>query len=247
MPQQQSKDSASLFLSLYLHHHQQPHPTPYTALNQFRQKLENAKEAPHHKPYHSVKRKTRLYQGAFFALTIIFTVLFVIVYTYTRNPYIHLLSMHFALPKAVGCFLSGFCALASLSIGLSIRIEKEAISQLLGRAKQKMRRLLRRQFTRLSANKKMSLLERYQLLNLSRLQYAHALERVSEGREIALVLLQKISECSESQFQVKETLYNEAILELESRLQFIIGKFEIELRGIETGANQEILDKAKLN
>lgn len=231
MQKQQEKNPTSLLLSLYLHSHQVP--SPYTSLHQFRQKIEQAKSAPHHKPYHAVKAKAQAYQLIFLSLSIVFTILFFIVYSYTRNPYISLLSMNFALPKVVGCFFSVFCAFASMVVGLSIRVEKEAISKLIGRAKQRLRRTVHSQYTQISARNRLTVFNKYKLMNILRQHHKLALDKIAESQEIALILLQKITECPESATQLKETLYNEAILELDENLQFILAQFQDEISSIQ--------------
>ena len=214
---------SSLLLSLYLH---QANHRSYANLNKFREKMEQSKDAPHHKPYQAAKQKALTYQYIFLALMVIFIILFSLVYSYTRNPYIHLLSMHFALPKAIGCTLAAICATASGFVALTIKVEREAINNLINRAKKQLGREYRKRWAKLSLKSDYTLLTRYKYLNVLKESHHRALEKVAESREIALMILEKIAACPESELTLKEVLYNEAIFELDDRLQYEIKKFK---------------------
>lgn len=226
----------NLLISLYHYHHSHsPNDSKtdhlkgeYNELNQFREQLEEAKSAPHHQPYQAGRKKALFYQIIFYGLGLIFLFITLFMYTQTMNWAGSLFFVNYTATKTVLCLFTFALSCISFSIGYSISIEKEAVNQLIDRAQAKMRHILRYERAQFAVNH-LSFRDQFKKSLLAKQAFHDANEKVKESKKITFTLLEHINQTVSLEKKDKEHLYNQAILELNDKLHFIIFAYKDKL------------------
>lgn len=213
----------SLLLGLY-HHSQQskttpfPYPNKYIELNNFRQKIEEEKRGLHHRPYLAGKKKAQAYRMIFSCIGLAFLFIFAFVYHQSANWSYLLIFDNWFVPKHMLC---GACLiLSAISFGIcySLRAEKEAVQQLVSRAHRKLKRSFAHKKAEIGKSSSHKML-------VFRQAFHEAWEKINDSREVTIHLFEQIANESRRNMKAKEELFNQAILELNDKLQHILQKF----------------------
>lgn len=197
----------------------------YAELDFFRQQIEEARAGLHHKPFTSNRRSVFLYQVTFFVFAFFFCLLGITV---------------LSIPSALGCgffssctaikgVLASLCtifALASFTIAFSISQEKEAVLQCVRKAKTTLDTVYSRKRIRLGIKSFAGVFirQRQKGIALKHL-YQEANDKINDKKDAVLHLIHRISTAETIDFIEKETLLNQAIEELNEKLQHIVYTF----------------------
>lgn len=198
--------------------------TTYDELEQFRLQIEEERIGPHHRPYHALGKKTRVYRSIYYSLALLFFGLAFLVYTQTLNWSCSLLFENFWTAKVGVCLLCLSLGTAAFSFSFLIRQEKEAVLQLIERAHQKIKQIYKRKQVENCYNNSSNYTHSQQMMYLKH-SSQEALVKIQESKEIVFLLFDQISQ-SLDKHEVKEELYNQSILELGEKLNQIILKFK---------------------
>lgn len=174
------------------------------------QKLHHFREEKEQQPYQARQKKVLLYRMIFGCIGCVFLALFGLAYMQTSSS---LFFISGAIPKISICTITILFALIAFSIGISIRTEKEAIANLAHRAQRKLKRIYLRKISQLNED-------------LIRLAYHDTVEKILEAKEASLTLVNEIAQTKNSSMEMSIELFNQAILELNDRLTFLINRFK---------------------
>lgn len=198
----------------------------YADLDLFRQQVEESKAGLHHQPYTSKKKDTTRYKGIFFGFALMFFFFTVIT---------------IAIPSAVGCgflfssctFLKGIIvtistalSLSALLLALSLKAEKEAIVSLARKAKAHLAAIYARKQTRMGIKGLFPLFGKHRHAALGlRQTYQEMSDSINDRKEETLHLVHRIATAETLPAQEKEDLLNQAIEELQEKLQHLVHSF----------------------
>lgn len=196
----------------------------YPDLHRFRQQIEEAQEGPHHQPYQARRKKAALYRIVFFLLAVVFLGLFGFAYSHTMSWTSTLFFESSAFPKITLCALCILLAIFSFGLGLSIRTEKEAVTQLIHRAQKKLKGMYVRKLAKLNVKLKGSADDQIKASQSIKEIYRDTREKILDSRDVALSLMEEISQAKNVDDSID--LFNQAILELNDRLNFLIQRFK---------------------
>lgn len=196
----------------------------YPDLYRFRQQIEEAQEGPHHQPYQARRKKTAIYRTIFFTIGFLFICLFGATYTQNMSWTSSLFFENSILPKILLYTLCLGLAFFSFTLGLSIRTEKEAVTNLIHRAQKKLKGTYVRKLARLNVKMQGSVDEQIKASQSIKEIYRDTWEKILESQEVALTLMGEISQAKNIESPVD--LFNQAILELNDRLNFLIQRFK---------------------
>lgn len=196
----------------------------YQELNQFRDKIEEEKSGPHHQPYQFGKKKTRTYRSIFLGLGLIFLSLCALIYFQNMNWACALIFENYLVPKVSLCTLCILLSLVSFGLGYKIRPEKEAAISVIQRAKRKLRRCYGRKHSELGLNRFLSFGMHYKKTAAFQQAFNEAWDKITDSKEVAFLLLERIAKSKDK--PSKEKLFNQAIFELNDKLQAIIQGFK---------------------
>lgn len=188
----------------------------YTELKNFKKQIEVEKSGSHHRPYQSMLQRALTYRMIFLGLGALFFFLMAFMYEQSINwlPYSYIFTNDLAAKNVMLtiCFLF---SCSSFAMSFAISAEKEALYQFVKRANKKLARIQR---------KKLVLVNLDLEIKKAHQNYHDALDKVTETKETARLLLKLISKSKNPKKMVK--LYNEALLEVNDHLHVIINNFK---------------------
>lgn len=181
------------------------------------------REPPHHRPYTTNKHKVRLYQAGFLLFGMVFLTLAGLIYFKTTNWTCALYFGNCMAVKMIVITLCLFFSFISISTSLNMRTEKEAINHLAKRAKYR----LRRTYLRIKAQLGLTSLFSFNDQNAQYLKqiYLDTREIIADRQAETLHLFYRIKNSHEIDPEIKEDLYNQAILEFHDQLFSIVLSF----------------------
>jgi hypothetical protein len=198
----------------------------YADLDIFRQQIQESKAGLHHQPYTMNRRSTTLYKSIFLGFAVLFFILGVTA---------------MAIPSALGCgfFFSSctlvkgvivtfctFLSLSSLTLGLKLRAEKEAIAYYVRKTKAHVATIYARKQVRMGIKSVFALIgPRRQKAAALKQMYDEACDKMNDKKEETLHLVQRISTAETLDKQEKEALLNQAIEEFSEKLQLLTQTF----------------------
>lgn len=199
-------------------------PRTYPELYDLREQIEINRNGPHHRPYSANKSKVMSYQGIFLAFSLIFLTLAGLLCYKTTNWTCSLFFGNFMMIKTSIITSSLFFFLSSMWIALSMRTEREAINHLAKRAKKRLSKI----HSRFRAEQGFTFIQSFNDPKSAYLKhlYKEAKDRLEDRREETLLLFSRIKDSKEVDPEIKEDLYNQAILEFHDQLYSIILGFK---------------------
>lgn len=204
-----------------------PYHERYNDLESFRQQIEESKAGFHHRPYTSHKKSVGVYRSIFCAISLLF--IFLGLSAFSLPSIIHTGLLFGTLTTAKGVII-GLCSLfsiASLTIGLMMQAEKEAVVSCVKGAKKQIARIYRRKGLKLSWERPL-LFSRPKRLQakLLRQSYREKLDKIDDKKDETLHLVHRITTAETLNLSEKESLLNQAIEELGEKLQSLIHSFK---------------------
>lgn len=194
-------------------------PPTFQELHRFKMQIEENKSALHHYPYSLNHGKMLLYKAIFLGISLIFAALAGYLYSIYFNWTFTLL---FGTTGGVRSFLCGFSLLlsfAALVVGLWIRPEREIAHSIVNKIKQKGRKIFSKKKAELSGHMASPRIVSDHGNVLFREHYELWLEEINDIEEEVLLILQRITLSRVLSAKEKERLYNQALLELQLRLE----------------------------
>lgn len=208
--------SQALLVSLYhssLNHKNEQ----YSELNLFRRKIEETKSGPHHRPYEARQSDSIMYRGIFAGLGVVFLLLTYFIYVQSLTWGYTMILGNSHMVKMLLCGISMTFSAAAFFVSYSIRPEKEAVYFIGSRAKKQLVTMFRKNQTSLGWK---------QILDMDKkILLRHAKDKVNEGMHVTIVLMKRIAKDPSLSKDEKIELYNQAVLELNDRLEHIIEDF----------------------
>lgn len=222
-------NSKKLLISLY--HHPSPiSPSEphihYIELNKFRQKIEEEKAGPHHQPYRAGRKKALFYQSIFFTLGFLFLFLCLFMYTQSMNWSGSLFFVNYTATKITLCSFTLVLAFTAFVLGYSIKTEKEAANQIIHRAQNKLIRIFAYKRAEFGMNRFFSFAHHFKKHLVAKQAFHDSWEKIRESKKVTYALLEQISRTKGLDSTMMETLFNEAILELNDKLHIVIQEFK---------------------
>lgn len=196
----------------------------YPELYDLREQIEIERNGPHHRPYSANKSKVMSYQGIFLAFSLIFLTLAGLLHFKTTNWTCSLFFGNFMMIKTFITTLSLFFFFSSMWVALSMRIERETINHLAKRAKKRLSKL----YAKIRAENGFSsfyFLDDPKSAFLRQL-YRETRDRIEDRREETLLLFSRIKNSQDVDPEIKEDLYNQAVLEFHDQLHTILLDFK---------------------
>lgn len=196
----------------------------YPELYDLREQIEIDRNGPHHRPYSANKSKVMSYQGIFLAFSLIFLTLAGLIYYKTTNWTCSLFFGNFMMIKTLISTFCLFLFFSSMWVALSMRIEREAMNHLSRRAKKRLAKIYGRikaelGFTTFYSFNDPKAIYLWQL-------YKDAKDKLADRKEETLLVFSRIKNSNDIDPEIKEDLYNQAILEYHDQLYTIILDFK---------------------
>lgn len=193
----------------------------YEELNEFKLQIEDVI-----KPYHVHKRNAINYRLIFWLIGLVFINLMFITYFQNTNWFC---GLYFFNCSFMRLSLSGICgifAIAALTLGIHIRAEREAVGQLLRKVKQKITLIYSQQCSKRGLRRFLSLFKACPQIAGVKRAYHDAIEKIHEIKEHTLHLMYHIVQARGLDRTSKEQLLNQALLEMQDRLEAVVRKFD---------------------
>jgi len=194
----------------------------FSELESFRFSLKQNRNHLSHYPYTSNKNRVLLYKVVFLLLTIIFTALSAYLYTANICWVFH---SFIANPDMLKNFLSlicSVCAICSFIIGFFASPEIDIATHLVHKAKKRAKKIFKRAACEIRFNHRTD----DSLIDYCRELYHGVYEKMTRFKDEQLLLLKRIRISRQLSDKEKETLYNQAITELESKLQGLLEDYK---------------------
>lgn len=198
----------------------------YTKLRLFKNRIELEKTGPNYKPYSTMKSSVMLYRTIFLGFGALYFLLGIILFFNSLNwSYTFLFGNSIDLKLA----FCGLCAIASSSgilIGFTLRTEIEAAKRLYGKAKRRLKKFYDRKLVKFGVIRFLSFGQEYRKTLALKQMYLDSLEKLQEYKEETLQILDQIARSNSLDGRMKEELFNQAILELDDKMNLVIHTFK---------------------
>lgn len=186
-------------------------------LNDFKKQLD-------HLPYYIHKKNVFKYRIIFVSLGLLFIGLALFVFLEKTSWFCNMLFTNCYLVQAS---LSGLCLLLSataMCIAYHIRPEKEAVQHLAQRAKQRITKIYSQKCPHFGFGWLLILRGDKQAATLLK-AYHDAADKLHELKTSTLALVRHVANSQHLDFHNKEQLFNQALLELKEKLNWIVRSF----------------------
>lgn len=196
----------------------------YAELELFKQHIEINQQGLYHQPYTMNKSAVKLYKTIFYGFAGIFIFLGLLVLG-TSFVYTHTIFSFSILLKTCTTLICSLLALASFIIAVTMKTEREAVMQYTRMAKANLTKFYARKRIKLGIKRYLTVFG-YPLKEASTLKqmYHEIYDKINECKEETLHLVNRIASASEN-FEMKETLYNQAIAEFNEKLVSLVNSF----------------------
>lgn len=198
----------------------------FQELHSFRKKVEEGRSGLHHHPYTANKNRVIIYKTIFFALALIFIIFAYYLYASSFCWTCTLLFGDNSKVRLVACSTCALFAAASLVLGLLTKPQDEIIHEVVRRAKKRAKIIFNR---RMSAERVVNNSTPYGPSGKG-IKLRHAFEdlkeRIKHFKEEASLTMKRIEISRNLDESQKEFLYNQAILELQYKLEVLIRYYE---------------------
>lgn len=200
----------------------------YLELELFKEQMLGNGEDLFYQTYAASHGKVRFYRAIFFALG----ALFVGLALFSLNPNIRLFTELFGNVSGVAkgslSGLSFLLAFLAMSLGYSLCIAREASSYLSSKAKRKLMQLYTRKRLEKGIKGLFFFGKKYEAHSNLKHYYHESLELLREQGEKSVHLLQKIQKFASVDPSYRELLFNQALAEMNDKLQGTLRSFDVE-------------------
>lgn len=201
-------------------------PSPeYKELNLFRQHIEQAKLGPQHQPYQAYQGQTLAYRLIFAGMGILFLLFSAVLYSKPMNWSHTLFLQDGPFLKMILYTISGALSALGFWAAFLIRPEKEALSALNKRATSALQRLYRERMIQMGVKRFLPQGKHQNELIAAKHHFHEAKNRIDDAVSTARQLLSMIGTSSVVSADMRIKLYNQALLELQDKLQFVLENY----------------------
>jgi len=198
----------------------------YAALDFFRQEIEESKAGLHHQPYTAAKKRTSFYKTVFLGLAALFFLLNITVMAIPTALGCGFLFSSCTVVKGIAITICSFLSIWSLTIGIRLKPEKEAISYYVQRTKAHLATIYKRKKINGRIQGPFALFgSRKQKAKALKQAHADACDKINDKKEETLHLAHRIRTAETLDPSEKEDLLNQAIEEFSEKLQKQIQTF----------------------
>lgn len=189
----------------------------YPELELFRQQIEQ-NHGFIHQPYTNNKGCVLFYQGVFISFAVLFLILgSIVILTPSSLSYVFFGKYHFF--KEMVAFICVLLSLMAFMIGYGIRTERETIFHYARKAKREVAKIYARKRVKMGLKRFFAFFGNHQRQAVELRQLYHeAYDKINDLKEDALQLVQRIAMTHGLDANMRETLYNQAIAELNDKL-----------------------------
>lgn len=205
-----------------------PSSHKYNALEAFREEIEVSKAGFHHQPYTSQRKSVTLYRSIFLANSIAFLILAIFAISLPSTIHTGLFLGSLTTVKSVVIGICSMFSIASLTIGIVLQAEKEAVYQAIKRAKTHLSRIHQRKSLKVGFKRHLLFGKERMYVKALRQMYQEKLDKIYDKKEEALHLVHRIMTASTLNPIEKESLLNQAIEELNEKLTILLHAFKNE-------------------
>ena len=198
----------------------------YPELDLFRQQIEIERNGIFHLPYSAAKKKVLTYKSVFLVLGLLFLGLGVSIYLKTlafSSLFFTIGAFHIA--KNLICGICVMAGLGSLLICKSLRTEKEVINHLVRKARRNLAKIHARKRIENGIKTFFSFGAHYRKSQHLRHTHHEAHDKIHDLKEETFHLIERIAQAGHLNSHKKESLYNQALLEMGDKLEGILLQF----------------------
>lgn len=186
-------------------------------LNHFRTEVD-------HHPYFISKKNVLKYRVIFFLLGAIFTALALFVFVEKTSWFCSILFTNCWFAQMSLFSLCMLLAISSTSLGIFIRPEQDAVHHLAQRAKKKILRIYAQKCPHFGYGWLLIFRGDKQAASLLK-TYHDAVDKLNDLKHSTIALLKQVANSENLDFKNKEHLFNQALLELKDKLNWIVRSF----------------------
>lgn len=180
----------------------------------------------HLQPYTVAKSKVTFYRVLFGSIATVFCFLGAFLAWRIPSPFSHLLFTNtYWMQGTITCFTL-LVALFSGTISIILRTEREAMQEIAGRAKVRLKRLYQWQMAKIGWKSFWPFAPEFFQASDIKKKYFHSLNAIEKRKEELIHLFHKIGKSTPLQSEIKETLYNQALLEFSHSVDQNVDQFE---------------------
>lgn len=197
----------------------------YPELSLFKKQMMQNKNCPKHQPYTTHKRNLFAYKFVFFSLSALFACLGMIIFFKTGvwTPLIYLTLMGAA--KKLICLVCIMLSTASFVVGWTLSPEKDAIKHYTAKSLSVLREIYFRKQQRFGIRRFFCFAFPYTEYILLKQNYLEVVSKIRQKKEKTIQLVTQIRVSDDLDWEEKETLYNQAIAELNDKLEAMLHVF----------------------
>ena len=198
----------------------------YTELQLFKAQVQSERYGPQFKPYSASKRNVFMYRMIFLGIGVFYLILGLILFNQSMVWSVDIL---FGSSYSIKALLCSFCALlgtSSISLGFTLKAERDAARRFYHQTKQRVKQIYARKRNLSGIWGFIPMGEDYRRSRAFAHLYREALEKLHACRDNVLCLLECISRAPTLDAQAREELYNQAILEFKDRADIVVKNFE---------------------
>lgn len=198
----------------------------YADLDFFRQQVKESKAGLHHQPYTSAKKSTSFYKTIFLGFAALFFLFNITVMSIPTALGCGFLFSSCNVVKGIAVSFCTFLSIASFTIGIRLKAEKEAIAYQVKKTKIQLKTVNERKKLLLGVDGLFAFFgpERQKAKALQQ-AYDEACDKINDKKDEALHLAYRIATAETLEKHEKEDLLNQAIEEFNEKLQKQIQTF----------------------
>lgn len=198
----------------------------YTELDIFRQQIEQNQEGLHHQPYTASQSMVRTYKLIFYGFGLLFGILAIFVMLTTTSTSYPFFNFSIIL-KSFITMTCGFLSLTAFLLAIGMRTEREAIRQYVAMARANLAKIYARKRMKMGSKRFIAFFGKNQKQVIALKQAYHEIsDKINERKVEALHLVKRIANTRSLDNKTKETLYNQAISELNDKLILLTHTFK---------------------
>lgn len=198
----------------------------FRELTIFKNQIDVLNIGTHFQPYEARKHAVMVYRMIFLGLGLLFLGLDALVIMQKMSWAFNFYFNNWLIGKSLICTMCTALSFASLAIGGTLRVEKEAVHHYFKIAKQKLKRISAKKQSKFGVAAFIGLGQQGKERKHIKRTHHEALDKISEHCDETTHLLDRITASKTLDFPAKEVLYNQAILELKSLLNQTTQHFE---------------------
>lgn len=186
-------------------------------LHQFKNQIEVSRNHPKFRPYTAAKSSVSIYRTIFLGFGALYFMLGMIL---SFKSLTWTCGLIFGSCFGVKVVLFSVCALissVSITLGFTMKTEKEAVKKLFNDAKKRLKKLYEKKLVHFEVQSHFAFGKEYRKTLAFKQQYQEALDKLSDQKEETFHLIERIAKSYDLDGEMQEELFNQALLEFRQR------------------------------